>query len=294
MDDRLKKASEHYVLDYNEFLEIRDIIIDCYAKNCASVLNPKCVILGAQPGAGKTELGRVALEHLNNNAVFCNVDTFKNFHPKSSEIKNLYPDLYSEIVGPIAHQWNLALRSHCIENSFNFILETTFNSGKNINAIINNLKKHNFQVDLYVLSVPLSLSKLSATLRYEQCLQTEKSARFVSYESQIHRYNQIPETIKYVENNKIYDSISLYGRSILNINNYDDYGVYLIIKTVKSIYDDYLQERNKTIPENVKIVMKNMENEIIQLMAARNATDNEFAIFESEYPPEEQTNNKKL
>ncbi len=172
MKENLNDLLKKFDFDYKDFINIQNLIIDNYTALCSSVEDPTCIILGAQPGAGKTEMGRIAHENLKGNAVFCNVDSLKNFHPFAYEIKTKHPELFSEITGPFAHQCNLALRSYCIENKFNFILETTFNVGSNINAILQNLKKHNYKSEIYLLSVPGELSKLSAAYRYEDSIKT--------------------------------------------------------------------------------------------------------------------------
>lgn len=275
----IEKLKDKYKIDIEEFRLIEDEIIKLYTRFIDSVNQPKTIILGAQPGSGKSELEKIAFNNLSKNAVICNVDNLKNFHPHSQEIKKNHPEYFNEFTSSVAHQWNLALRRNCIENNYNFILETTFSEGTSINSIIENLKKNKFQVEIYLLSVPEIISKLGIVLRYEEMLNLNIFGRKVSIESHDQRFKQIPQAIKIVEDKKLYDYINLYGRSLMNLNSKDEYGVYLIAKTKKNILEDYLAERDQKINRKAESVIYDMKERIIDLMIKRDAPEEEISVF---------------
>lgn len=275
----IESLKEKYKIDLEEFRFIENEIIKQYTKFANTINSPKAIILGGQPGSGKTELEKKAFLNLNRNAVVCNVDNLKNFHPYAIEIRKKYPNYFSQLTGINAHDWNLSLRRYCIENNYNFILETTFSDGSNINLIIENLKKNNFLVELYILSVPKIISKLGIIHRYEEMLNQKIYGRKVSFESHDERFDQIPKAIQVVEEKKLYDYINLFGRSLLNFNKIEDSGIHLIAKTKKSIYDDFIIEREQKINYKAYTEINKIIERVLDLMKKRNAPEEDITSF---------------
>lgn len=63
---------------------------------------PVVVIIGAQPGAGKTQLEDLAQKELGGNVVNCNADLFRDFHPRGEEIKHKFEAYYPELTSGYA------------------------------------------------------------------------------------------------------------------------------------------------------------------------------------------------
>jgi predicted ABC-type ATPase len=281
VDDLLEK----YSLDFSEFNRIQLDIIELYTNSFKSEKNPTCIILGGQPGSGKTELEKLAFQNLNCNAVVCNVDNLKEFHPKSFEIKKHHPNHFSDLTSKYAHEWNLALRNYCIQNNLNFILETTLNSGDNINKITNNLKRNSYDVDIYLMSVPLEVSKISCYLRYEESLNLNIPSRKVSAFSHDERFNSIPNAIKEVEKEKLYDYIYLYGRTIMDLNYQNDHlnKISLIGKTRNYIYEDFMMEREQPLLKKTRHYIEQCASRVFALMNNRSESKEEIELFINEF-----------
>ena len=276
----LTDLKEKYTLTTEEFEIIKQKIISNFTKFAIESTEPTTIILGAQPGAGKSELEKIAFLNLDRNAIVCNVDNLKNFHPYSQEISRDYPEYFTELTNEYAHKWNLALRNYCLENKLNFILETTFADGHSINLILEKLKSFNFKTELYLLSVPKEISLCGITIRYEENLKDFGLGRKVSYDAHNDRYDRIPEAIKIVEQNKKYDFINLYGRNI-NQDNDSINGVYLITRTRNEIYSDFINERSKPLSHKADDYIKINIEQIKKLMNKRNASMKEKLDFNS-------------
>lgn len=275
---------EKYKLSDNEYSDIERNIIKFYTEFVDSVKNPLAVILGGQPGAGKSELEKVAMNNLDRNAVVCNVDNLKDWHPKASEVKNLYPEKFSEIIGPAAHLWNLSLRNHCVDHKLNFILETTFSDADSINIIIERLKRNKFNVDIYLLAVPKEISKIGIYERYEVGTANGQEQRMVLAANHDERFDKIPETLLGVENMQLYDFIHLFGRRMTNLNLDDRFGIYQISKTSRSVYADFMSERNQKLIQKVTDLVAQKVERVEQLMEERNAPEEEVSKFRNEFP----------
>jgi len=137
--DYTESLKKLYTISDQEFREIQqDIITDLTVGKKPSD-SPIVIILGGQPGAGKTELERIARTELGGDIIVCNADLFRDYHPNAEEIKNRYEAYYPEITAKYAQDWNNGLRAYCEATRMNYILETTFSSGTTMNKTIDEL-----------------------------------------------------------------------------------------------------------------------------------------------------------
>ena len=137
----LEELKNKFSISVQESSDIEKLIISDLTKFSTPSDQPKAIILGSQPGAGKSELEKLAFIDLGRNAIICNVDNLKKFHPHSQEIARNYPEYYTDLTNEYAHKWNLALRNYCLKNKINFILETTFSDGNSINIILDKYRR---------------------------------------------------------------------------------------------------------------------------------------------------------
>ncbi len=274
----LEELKNKFSISVQESSDIEKLIISDLTKFSTPSDQPKAIILGSQPGAGKSELEKLAFIDLGRNAIICNVDNLKKFHPHSQEIARNYPEYYTDLTNEYAHKWNLALRNYCLKNKINFILETTFSDGNSINIILDKIKKNHFQTELYILSVAKEISLCGISIRYEDNIKNLGIARKVGYQAHNDRYDKIPEAIKTVEEKRLYDYFNLYGRSI-NSNSEETNGVYLITRTKNSIYDAFIEERDKGLTLKAVNYIRETIDQVRKLMILRNASFKEKIDF---------------
>ena len=256
--------------------QIQAEIIEQYTAKATSVNQPVVIILGAQPGAGKTELEKVAREELSNNVVVCNADLFRDMHPKADQIKNEYEAKYPEITAPYSMAWNKGLREYCEANKLNYILETTFSSGDAMNQTIADLKAKDYQVRIKLLAVNPLISLLGTYMRFEQMKNREGAGRLVGKEAHDQRFNKIPDTIKSVQSIGLYDDFKIYAR------NFDDRRqLNLMADNPQNALHFFLQEVNKEWSEELKAYFEREVQHVILLMRTRSAPAKEMAEFKN-------------
>ena len=145
MIEVLEKLKKEYQLPEEQIIAISNKIIANAVRNIRPVENPTAIIIGGQPGSGKSEIQGVEELNFAKNIVICNADNFRDVHPLATSLKKNYPQLYPELTVPFAHRWAQALQHHCITNSFNYILETTLRDGNAINNTIKTIKEAGFK-----------------------------------------------------------------------------------------------------------------------------------------------------
>src|SRR6185312_10984579 len=150
---QLDKLKKKYSLSKEETDDTLNLIISRLTNGTTASTRPTVIIIGGQPGCGKTELQRITEGELNNNVVICNGDNVRDFHPHIAEIKRLHEEQFPAITVEAAHQWNNALCKYCRDNKLNYILETTFATGEGLNDTIRELKQAGYSVIIKLLAI---------------------------------------------------------------------------------------------------------------------------------------------
>ena len=246
------------------------------------------VILGAQPGAGKTELERITRAEFGGNIVNCNADIFRDYHPKSEEIKQRFEEYYPQITAPFAQEWNKGLREYCEANRLNYILETTFSSGQKMNETIADLKQKGYRVQIKLLAVHPKLSLLSIHVRFEDMKLKENTGRLVGKEAHDNRYYMLAPTLFVVQGAALYDKLQLYGRSITMDGYTYQQGVSLLGTNLPNGVQLLQEEIDRKWTAEMRAFFDDRVQYVIDLKMQRGATRHEITAFrhemKAEYP----------
>lgn len=245
--------------------------------------DPVAIIIGGQPGAGKTQIIQQAKKDFNNNIVECNADGYRDFHPFAKHIKTYHENLYSDLTTDLAQGLNLRLRRECQAQKLNFVLEITLRDGNAVNATMAAVKKEGFTVNLNVLAVNEHWSKLGTYERLEAQRVIAGNGRVVSDDAHDARYKALPNALKEITEKKLYDNIHIYGRTLLNKE--DRILQQVVLKAVNpgNPLDAYLKERNRPFTKEECKYFENMVNKVSGLMKLRNAPQKEMAVFKAKF-----------
>jgi len=273
-------------LSESRFHKVQEIIIrdTTYGKHAAD--SPVVVILGAQPGAGKTELERITRTELGGNVVNCNADIFRDFHPQAEEIKQRFENYYPQITAPYAQEWNKGLREYCEANRLNYILETTFSSGPKMNETISELQQKGYRVEIKLLAVHPKLSLLSTHVRFEEMKLKENTGRLVGKEAHDNRYYMLAPTLFVVQGAELYNKLQLYGRSFTMDGNAYQQGVSLLGTNPSNGVQLLQEEIDRKWTGEVKAFFDDRVHHVIDLKTQRNAPQQEITAFRDEMKTE--------
>ncbi|MFW2475428.1 MAG: zeta toxin family protein [Sediminibacterium sp.] len=257
------------------------------------------VIIGGQPGSGKTDLIDIAMTELRDNVVICNADQLRDFHPYSQSLKAVNEDWYRDITAPFAKEWNDILRQHCEAKQLNIILETTFSSGPLMNQTIRSAKERNYQVQIKLIAVPPQFSYLSTIKRYETALQEEGSARIVGKQAHDERFEKLFPTVQDVCRATLYDRIAIYKRNYLpDVSRKKALGVLPVVVKTPFIHMAFLEEIEPAWTDDLKRLFDHAVLDVEQMMINRNASSQEIQQFrqemKAEYPSIKQALQKNI
>ncbi|WP_305952946.1 zeta toxin family protein [Emticicia oligotrophica] len=178
-------------------------------------INPIGIILGGQPGSGKSFLVNEVRKEFQKDFIFISTDDLRLYHPAYATLQQNSETLQNaaNLVNPYASAWTERLIKYCIENKFNIIIDSTL--GGNVIAVyhtIDMLRENNFSFHLRLMAVPALISKLSIFLRYEFQLKEKGFARWTRMEDHDDRFEKIPQVLEQIFTSKPPDAARFYQR----------------------------------------------------------------------------------
>ena len=198
-----------------------DILFDYVEiKRPSTSTNPKGVILGGQPGSGKSFLKDEVILEFNEIFIFISTDDLRLYHPAYLELQQNPETIQNaaNLVNSYASTWTEKLIKHCIENKYNLIIDSTLEG--NIQAVydtIDMFRENGYQVHLRVMAVPAIISKLSIFLRYETQLAEKGFARWTLMKDHDSRFEALETNLLQINSAYELSSLKFYERV------FDDY-----------------------------------------------------------------------
>ncbi len=170
------------------------------------------VVVGGQPGSGKTRLVSLAKNELENNVVILDVTELMLMHPSYEYISKNCPELTYRLLSKDAKRLEREMLTYLSENGYNVINESTFRES---NLIINKTEvfySKGYNVDLKVMSVPKLESYGSTFYRYATALLNGNDARWVEKYGHEDSYNNVIKTMQELIRRGLIDVSNVYVR----------------------------------------------------------------------------------
>ncbi len=174
--------------------------------------NPKAVLLGGQPGSGKSVLSaKVAQElRVSGGAVVIDADRMRAENPHYKRLSHADPQNAADRTQKEAGAWANRLTLVAIENRRNLVVDGTMRSPENIRGLAARLKEHGYGVEAHVMAVNPETSVNRARLRFEQQVVECGAGRFVNKEQHDNAYTGMVESVRALERDKLVDSVRIY------------------------------------------------------------------------------------
>lgn len=187
--------------------------------------NPQGVILGGQPGSGKSGLPKQIIQEFKEAFIFISTDDLRLYHPAYESLQQNAETIQNAAnnVSIYANYWTEKLIKYCIENKYNLIIDSTL--GGKIQSNYDTIAMfidNGYQVHLRVMSVPAIISKLSIFLRYEEQLTEKGFARWTRMEDHDDRFEHLETNLFEITNVYELSSVKFYERVY---NEYETIGL---------------------------------------------------------------------
>ena len=199
---------------------IFEIIKKKYLREQYPSTNPQGVILGGQPGSGKSKLPPKIIQEFKEDFIFISTDDLRRYHPAYKDLQQNPETVQNaaNLVNHYASAWTEMLIKYCIEKKYNLIIDSTLGGNVQSNYdTIDMLINNGYQVHLRVMAIPAIISKLSIFVRYEAQLAKEGFARWTRMEDHDDRFENLETNLFQIINEYELSSLKFYERV------FDDY-----------------------------------------------------------------------
>lgn len=193
---------------------------------------PQGILLGGQPGAGKS-YGTIEIKkRLQNNILIINGDEFRAYHSRYNEIYEKYGKDSSIYTGEFAGKMVAKVRGKAIEKRFNILIEGTFRTSEIPLNEVDNFKNQGYETSIIICTCPKEVSWESTLKRAESQIEANLQPRYVPREHHDTVVNNLANNVKtvfmsgkvgrleiYSREAKLFDSLSGNAHDIENIIN---------------------------------------------------------------------------
>lgn len=178
---------------YHEF--IRDVFFE----GASSTAQPRLVMVGGQPGAGKTRTCVAAAQELDaagTGVAFINGDELRRFHPHYEALVQADSATAADKTGADVGWWVRRGIAEAAASSFNTVLETTLRQPAAVTRTVGEFASRGFRVELRVVLVHPEVSLLGIYQRYADGLHgTNPLPRFTLPHYHDDALAQMPHTL---------------------------------------------------------------------------------------------------
>lgn len=210
------------------------------------VSDPKFILVGGQPGSGKTELVVYSRVLLGKNSILVDGDLLRRFHPSYEEIYQRYGADASFYTHPDCARWSIMAIKHAREKGYNVILENTLRR-PTICDTIELFAKRGYEIIVKIMVVSDIESKLGLFQRYFDALSVKEHSAITPRYNSVLNHNEccmaLPNTIDMVQKQNL-SSIEFYRRSTENIER------IMIPRGAISLGDFYLYNKSYPYTDN--------------------------------------------
>ena len=176
---------------------------------------PVAVILGGQPGAGKTRLLNDASSELQATGatVVINGDNLRSFHPAYARLQETDPLNAARYTDHDSGRWVEKLIAAAQERRVNMVIESTMRRPDVFVRTGGQLRSAGYEIEARALAVPERLSWQGVHQRYEATLAVAGAARFSAREAHDAGAAGMLDTLRRIEQDRLADRVLVAARS---------------------------------------------------------------------------------
>ncbi len=173
---------------------------------------PIAVIVGGQPGAGKSGVIGNTITKLQSNCVVVDNDDYRLHHPNVNEINSVHPEIFTECTDQLSFATTPRVIASMIDERYNLVIHQTLKNEMIIKCAIADLLKAGYTVVVRALAVSELKSNLSMVGRCQDQLDYDKTCRWVPQENHDRAYKGLPDTVGKIEEQGAYHLLEVLTR----------------------------------------------------------------------------------
>lgn len=144
----------------NESIFRCDILRDYLHDNMSRAERPRLILLGGQPGAGKTAILTASQKELARSGSTIRIvgDDLRSYHPQFLAFQRQDPETASRYTQMDAGRWAEKLLVAATERQVNVVFETTMRTPENVGRVIGTVRDAGYVVEVRAVAVNPRLS----------------------------------------------------------------------------------------------------------------------------------------
>jgi len=199
-------SNEQFEAIYKEVL--KELLAKYYP-----VSKPYAIVLGGQPGAGKSALSDKA-KSKNSNIIVINGDEYRVYHPNFKAIDKTFGKDSPKYTQAFANTVVERLISDLSDRKYNLSIEGTLRTTEAPLKTCQLLKEKGYNVQLFVMAVNKELSWQGTINRYKEMESLGMIPRATSMENHDYTVKVLPENLYEIFKSGKFDRITLYDRAL--------------------------------------------------------------------------------
>lgn len=166
-------------LERNESIFRNDILPDYLPQEVGRAGRPRLIMLGGQPGAGKTAVLIASHAELEQSGPTIRIvgDDLRSYHPQFLAFQRHDPETASQFTQADAGRWTEKLLAGATERKVNIVFETTMRTPENVARVVGIARAAGFDVEARAVAVNPRLSWQGNHHRFEEMLRAGDAAR---------------------------------------------------------------------------------------------------------------------
>ena len=181
-------------------------------RNKTRVDSPVAIVLGGQPGAGKSNIYQIARRRFSNNLVELDCDAFRIYHPYYEQIKLIFGKEDGAKTNPFIFRAVDTLVEELSDEKYNLIIESSLNRSK---TAINNgkiLPPKGYEVELHVMATNKEVSWQGTINRYYEEMRRTGKPRAVPRDFHDRVISNICNSLYSVKQSGLMSNILMFDR----------------------------------------------------------------------------------
>ncbi len=170
------------------------------------------IVVGGQPGAGKTNCITHSRNALDQNCVIIDNDAYRNYHPNVADIKKHYPSLFTLCTDQLSFKATPVMIDKMSDAGYNLIIHQTLKNNVIADNAISMLRDKGYIVIVRALAVSDLESKMSMIERSQALIEELGYCRWVPKNNHDVAYEGLPKTVDYMQQSGKYDMIEILKR----------------------------------------------------------------------------------
>lgn len=238
---------------------------------------PQIVILGGQPGAGKSGLSELTKDLVFHNKRYTTIngDDYRDSHPDIQKIVQEDDKQLAFYTDPDAREWTKNLLASAVAHKRDIVFESTLHSAHPIAETIHDLHEKGYRVTIAVMFTLGELSKLGIIERYENQKNREGYGRWTDFEKHDAAYTCLPNTLRELETTCPLERVIVCNRDleILYCNERKDGKFIVPAKDACAIIE---LARTKSLTKSQHEYIRKAKQKVLTMMEERGATKKEI------------------